>query len=57
MSQNETVWTPACAGRVAAEAKCPCPPCVPIVMPGELISDKMAESLKSYGVLKIKVVK
>ena len=57
MSQNETVDVSVCRGRVAAEAKCPCPPCVPVVMPGELISETMVISLKSYGVLKIKVVK
>lgn len=57
VAQPETVDTTHSAGRVAAEAACPCPPCVPLVMPGELISAKMAISLKSYGVLKIKVVK
>jgi arginine decarboxylase len=57
MSPFETVETQNSAGKIAAEAKCPCPPCVPLVMPGELISSKMAISLKSYGVLNIKVVK
>lgn len=57
MSQNETVDIEAAGGHIAAEAKCPCPPGVPFSMPGELISEEMAKSLKSYGVLKIKVVK
>lgn len=45
-----------CVGRISAEAKCPCPPCIPLVMPGELITQEIAEALKSYGVLNIKVV-
>jgi arginine decarboxylase len=53
----ETVEISESAGRIAAEAKCPCPPCVPIIMPGERITHDMAKSLKSYGVSKIKVVK
>jgi arginine decarboxylase len=56
-AKSETVDTTNSAGRVAAEAKCPIPPCVPLVMPGEQISKEMATSLKSYGVLTIKVVK
>lgn len=27
-------------GRIAARASCPCPPGVPVVMPGEVISEK-----------------
>lgn len=57
ISDTETVDVDNCAGRVAAEAKCPCPPCVPIVMPGELISERLAKSLKTYGVLSLKVIK
>jgi arginine/lysine/ornithine decarboxylase len=54
---NELLSAEDAAGRVAAEAKCPCPPGVPLVMPGELISNQLAKELKSYGVLSIKVVK
>lgn len=57
MSNHETVSVENAAGRVAAEAKCPCPPGVPLVMPGELISGNMADSLKYYGVFTIEVVK
>jgi arginine/lysine/ornithine decarboxylase len=54
---GETIEAEFGAGRTASECSCPCPPCVPLVMPGELISEKLAETLKNYGVNHIKVVK
>ena len=45
------------AGRIAAEAACPCPPGIPVVMPGEIITPEAAEFLKSYGFFTIKVLK
>lgn len=54
---RETAEVSAAAGRVAAEAKCPCPPGVPLVMPGELISEDLAVSLNSYGVFTVNVLK
>lgn len=56
-SNCETIAVEKSVGRVAAEPKCPCPPCVPIVMPGEIITKQNASIIKSYGVLNIKVVK
>ena len=55
----ESVTVPAAnsAGKIAAEAACPCPPGVPIVVPGEKISEKAAFLLKGYGISQIKVVK
>lgn len=44
-------------GEIAAEAACPCPPGVPVVMPGERITEKAAEFLSSYGISYIKVLK
>lgn len=43
-------------GKVAAEVFCPCPPAIPVVMPGEVISQDEISSLLSYGILNIKVV-
>lgn len=43
-------------GRVAGEAACPCPPGVPIVMPGEVITPECAAFLKNYGLEEIFVV-
>ena len=45
------------AGRIAAEAACPCPPGIPVVMPGDIITPEAAEFLKSYGFFTIKVLK
>ena len=46
----EHVPVESAAGRVAAQAACPCPPGVPLVMPGERVSASMAKALKKYGV-------
>lgn len=44
-------------GRIAADAACPCPPGVPVVMPGEQITEEIACFLKRYRFTTIKVVK
>lgn len=54
---REAVGIERAAGRVAAEAKCPCPPGVPLAMPGELISAELVNSFKCYGVLELNVLK
>ena len=45
------------AGKIAAEIACPCPPGIPVVMPGERITGEAAEFLRNYGFLNVKVVK
>mgnify|MGYP004555274035 FL=1 len=57
MSDFETVPLNACLGKVAAEIVCPCPPGVPVVMPGEEIGAFEKESLFEYGITEINVVK
>lgn len=44
-------------GRIAAAASCPCPPGVPVVMPGEIITKEIVQFLQKYRFLSIKVVK
>jgi len=56
-AKSEMVETGRSIGKTAAESKCPCPPGVPIVMPGELISKNSAKVLENYGVEYIKVLK
>lgn len=56
-SETKTVPLESAAGRIAAEAACPCPPGVPIVMPGEEITKDAVQFLKGYGFLTIKVIK
>lgn len=55
--ESEPVGLAVAAGRIAAEAACPCPPGVPAVMPGERITKEAAEFLRGYGFLQIKVLK
>lgn len=45
------------AGRIAAQAACPCPPAIPLVMPGERVTAECAELLAQSGILEIQVVK
>lgn len=45
-----------CLGKIAAEIVCPCPPGVPVVMPGEKIGEKEIASLKKYGISKVCVI-
>ena len=57
LSPSETVELAKSVGRIAAQAACPCPPGVPVVMPGEVITQNAAEFLTGYGILAIKVLK
>lgn len=43
-------------GHIAAGSACPCPPGVPVVMPGERITKNLTEFLYSYGFSFIEVV-
>lgn len=45
------------AGEIAAQIACPCPPGIPVVMPGERISKEAAEFLRGTGIYEIKVIK
>jgi len=42
-------------GKVCAEVNAPCPPGVPLIMPGEIISREVADLLKSFGVKSIRI--
>ncbi|MBQ9383572.1 MAG: aminotransferase class V-fold PLP-dependent enzyme [Ruminiclostridium sp.] len=55
-SRRETIPVGASAGRICAGITSPCPPCVPVVMPGERISEELAEMLTGrYNVTNIGV--
>ena len=56
-SLSEEIPLSEAEGRVCASISCPCPPCVPLVMPGELITAAMKEVLREYGVEFVKVVR
>ncbi len=53
---SESIPSEKAAGRVAAEAACPCPPGVPVVMPGELIDEKCVNILLKTGIPRINVI-
>lgn len=55
--ETERISTAEAAGRIAAEAACPCPPGVPVVMPGEIIDTKSVNILLNTGIRQIIVLK
>ncbi len=56
-SEQETVSVEMALGRVCAAPSVACPPAVPPVMSGEVITQEVIEVLKYYGIEKIDVVK
>ena len=48
LSRKETIPAERAAGRICAGVHSPCPPCVPLVMPGERISKELADVLSGY---------
>lgn len=44
-------------GRIAAGTACPCPPGIPVVMPGERITEEAVEFLRNYGFFYVNVLK
>lgn len=55
--ETERIPTEQAVGKIAAEAPCPCPPGVPVVMPGEIIDTKSVNILLSTGIYQINVLK
>ncbi|MCM1335779.1 MAG: aminotransferase class V-fold PLP-dependent enzyme, partial [Eubacterium sp.] len=54
---KETVAVEASAGRVCASVVSPCPPCVPLVLPGERLAADEITELTRYGVHLIECVR
>ncbi len=54
-SPKRTVPVTEAVGRICAGIGSPCPPCVPVLMPGEVISRQAAEIMLHYGVAEISV--
>lgn len=55
-SRHEKVGIADPVGRICGEIFSPCPPCVPLVMPGEIIDEICAEELARYGAAEIGAV-
>ena len=56
-AQKESLPTSACEGRILATAHVPCPPAVPIIIPGEKIDKHAIERFEYYGIENCIVVK
>ena len=56
-SESEEIETEKSVGRIVAGLNLPCPPCIALSVPGEVINEKIAALLTKYGVYKINVVK
>lgn len=57
LSATEVIEIDKSSGRIAADTACPCPPGVPVVIPGEIIDHNALKQLKNYGFTNIKVIK
>lgn len=53
---SKSIPTEMAYGFVAAEVACPCPPGVPVVMPGEEINEKCVNILLKTGITRINVI-
>lgn len=56
-SPHKTVEIDQGAGEICGEIFSPCPPCVPLAMPGEVIDESCVNELKRYGCYKLEVCK
>lgn len=56
-STSEKISVKNAAGRICASPTVSCPPAVPVVMSGEIITERAIELMLYYGIYKIQVVK
>ncbi|MEI6578063.1 MAG: amino acid decarboxylase, partial [Eubacteriales bacterium] len=57
MTEKSTIPVKESVGRIAVQAICPCPPAIPVVIPGEKITAQAVKILLIYGIINIEVVK
>ena len=55
-AEKERINTENSVGKIVGEILCPCPPGVPVVMPGEIISNHAVFTLLEYGITEVEVV-
>lgn len=56
-SPDEEINTDDARGRICSRTKTVCPPCIPIIVPGEVFDENAIKILKRYGISKVNVVK
>lgn len=49
LAPKKKVLLTAAKGKICGEVLCPCPPCIPLVMPGEIIDEDCVKELQKYG--------
>ena len=57
LSHSETVRLSEAHSRIAADTACPCPPGIPLIMPGEIINEEVVKQLRSCGFTEIQCIK
>lgn len=56
LSPSEKIPVRDSAGRIASDTACPCPPGVPLIMPGERIDEDIAHRMEKSGIAEISVI-
>lgn len=54
--KQKTIPVSEAVGKICGGIQTPCPPCIPIIMPGERIDAEAAEALRLYGVKTVSVL-
>ena len=57
LAESEIIAVENSLGRISAESACPCPPGIPVIMPGEVINKNTVSQLREYKFKYITVVK
>ena len=55
-AKSSTVSVALAIGRTAASIEAPCPPGIPILIPGEIITQEIAQTLINSGILHVEVI-
>lgn len=55
-SPSEEIPLKRAQGRICASVTAPCPPCVPVIMPGEIFSEREIAALGLWGVENVRVL-
>lgn len=52
---TEGIMIEEAVGRICGSVLCSCPPCVPLIMPGEVFTEDIVKALREYGVRRVRV--
>lgn len=55
-SESEEVPLQKALGRICSSLYAPCPPCVPVIMPGEVYTEEIVKAFSAWGVDRVRVV-